>query len=374
MQEINTEQENSALYFLRLILQNWKLLFLTYFLVGVTTVIVLLLLPQWYRSSATIVILEENTSPLSGVLNNISSFGLGIGGGTSVDTYMQYVRTKKMYDRLITQFNLQEEYESVTKEDTYDIISENLSVSDNENTTFTISYAYKEDPEKSTEIVNFIFNELDKIALEVEKAQASNFKNYIEQYYFQTNRKLTSYEDSLIVFQTKTGIIDLESQVEATVLAIAELEKQKIALQIERNVKAQTINDSSRLKEIDTKINSLLSEIDNLNTSSNKTILALDNLPESSADYLRLIRDIRITTQVTEFLRLQYEQALLDEQKINSDLYLLDPPQTPEKRFKPARTKSLVIVMFITVVISLIMIRLFDFWVTNRQRLAQLVN
>ncbi|MBO6792952.1 MAG: hypothetical protein JJ895_03505 [Balneolaceae bacterium] len=374
MQEINTEQEKSALYFLRLILQNWKLLFSTYLLVGVTTVIVLLLLPQWYRSSATIVILEENTSPLSGVLNNISSFGLGIGGGTSVDTYMQYVRTKKMYDRLITQFNLQEEYESVTKEDTYDFISEYLSVSDNENTTFTISYAYKEDPEKSAEIVNFIFNELDKIALEVEKAQASNFKKYIEQYYFQTNRKLTDYEDSLIVFQTKTGIIDLESQVEATVLAIAELEKQKIALQIERNVKAQTINNNSRLKEIDTRINSLLSEINNLNTSSNKTILALDNLPESSADYLRLIRDIRITTQVTEFLRLQYEQALLDEQKINSDLYLLDPPQPPEKRFKPARTKSLVIVMFFTFVISLILLRIYDYLVNNKQRLAQMMN
>lgn len=367
----NFQNKRPFLFLLHLLNRYWKFLTLFYLVVGITAAFVLLSLPQWYRSTATVVILEENTSPLSGVLSQFSSLGFGVGSGTNVETYMQYIHTKKMYDRLIAEFDLNNVYESPTIDDTYDSIFNNLSINDNENRTFSISFSYEENPVFAKEIVEFIFIELDNISLEVEKAQASNFRIYIEDYYNQTKNKLRAFEDSLITYQQKTGILDLNTQVEATLLAIAELEKQKIALQIEKSIAQKTINDSNRLQNIDNEIASIYQAISSLNSESNSSILKIDNLPEEGANYLRLMRDIEVSTQVSEFLRLQYEQALLDEQKINSDLYLLDPPKVPEKRFKPARTRTMIIVMFFAFVTSLIFIRIHYFYKQNEDDIRE---
>ncbi len=372
MQDSKNE-ESVIIYFLQLLFKNWKFIFVTNAVIAIITVITLFMIPQWYRSSATVVILEENSSPLSGVLSQISSFGFGLGGGTSVDTYIQYANTKLMYDRLIQEFDLMNVYSTPTKEDAYAAILANLSVRDNENGTFSISFAYEEEPEIAQQIVNFIFEELDQISLEVERAQASNYKNYIERYYFQNTEKLKQFEDSLIAYQTETGILDLNSQLIATISAFAELEKEKVALQIQKNVVSQSLNEPFRIQEIDNQINSINAEIDRLNRNDNITVLSLDNLPQEGADYLRLVRDIEISSQVTEFLRLQYEQAILDEQKIKSDLYLLDPPHIPEKRFKPERKKLLFLVMFASIIVTLIIVRIKDYYSENKKLLHEIV-
>src|SRR5690554_4082418 len=100
------EQESSFLFFLRLVVSNWKLLLSTYLIVGIVTVIILLVIPKWYKSEATIVVLKEDASPITSVLSEFSSLGFGFGGGTTVDTYIGYLNTHKVYDRLIKEFNL----------------------------------------------------------------------------------------------------------------------------------------------------------------------------------------------------------------------------------------------------------------------------
>lgn len=365
----NQQQESSLFYFLRLLISNWKLLFTIYFTVGIVTVIVLLVIPKWYKSDATIVILDESGSSLSSMLSDFSAFGFNLGGGTNAETYIQYVHTKKMYDRIISEFDLMEEYDLSTREDAYEFIFEVLNASNNENNTFNISFLYKEDPVKAKEIVNFVFNELDKISLEVDQAQASNFRNYIEDYYQQTRQKLREDEDSLARFQKQTGILSLETQVAATLEGIAELEMQKIKLEIERDYLEKSFQNSNQVPNINYQIASIEEKIDELTDKQSTTLVSIDNVPDEGLEFFRIQRDITVGTEVSEFLRLQYEQALLDEQKINSNLYMVDPPVVSEKKFKPQRTRALVIVMFFTVLLSLIYIRLTDFYQTHKKQL-----
>lgn len=367
------ETQNNAIFFLRLVISNWKLLLGIYALVGVVTVVILLVIPKWYKSDATIVILDENKTSLSSLMSEFSSFGLNIGGGGDVSTYIEYLHTNKMYDRLNEKFDLAQVYEAEYREEVYEAIFENLKVADNENKTFTVSYLYKEDPEKATEIVDFLFQELNKIALEVDKAEASNFRTYIEKYYRDTQNKLNADEDSLARFQSRTGILDLQSQLDVTISGLAELEKERISLEIERNYVEEAFQNPSRINEIESRIKAITDKIDQLKKTQNNTFVALDHIPEQAADFLRLRRDILVGEKVGEFLRLQYEQALLDEQKISSNLYLVDPPKTPEKRYKPQRTKILIIVMFFTVLLSLLYIRIEWFYLSNKQEIRKLM-
>lgn len=362
MPENSTEETNGLHYFIGLVIKHIKVLIVLYLVVGITSVTILMIIPKWYKSSATVVILEDNNSQLSGMLSQFSAFGLGnLGGGINVETYIEYAQTKKMYNRLIEEFDLSTIYETETKEDTYDKIFESISIADNENQTFTVSYIFKEDPILARDIVEFILIELDKISLEVDRAQASNFRGYIENYYNQTKARLTADEDSLIAFQRKTGIYELTSQIEATILGIAELEKQKVSLEVERSYLTQSLFDDSRILDLNNRIEAIESQLSNFDNQEFLSLLSLETLPDEGADYLRLFRDIEVGSQVSEFLRLQYEQAILDEQKISSNLYVLDPPQVAEKKYKPRRAQSLFIVMFFTGMVSFFMLGVYDY-------------
>jgi uncharacterized protein involved in exopolysaccharide biosynthesis len=366
------EEESSLFYFLRLVISNWKLLLSIYLTVGIVTVITLLVIPKWYKSEATIVILEDSSSPMNNMLSEFSAFGFNLGGGVNVETYIQYVHTKKMYDRIINEFNLMEVFEAEKRENAYDMIFENLGVNDNENSTFTISYVYKEDPLKAKQIVEFIYQELDRIALEVDQAQASNFRNYIEDYYQQTKQQLRTDEDSLATFQKQSGILSLDAQLEATIQGLAELELEKIKLEIERDYLQKSFQNTSKISDINYQIESISQKIEELKSVQNTSLVSINNIPDKGVEFLRIQRDIRVGSEVSEFLRLQYEQALLDEQKINSNLYMVDPPRVAEKRVKPQRTRVLFVVMFFTFLLSLILIRGLDFYHTNKPSINQL--
>lgn len=368
-----TSTQSGLMFFLKLVVSHWKSLMGIYIVVGILTVIILLLLPKWYKSEATVVILDENQSAISSMMNQFSAFGLGGFGENNVATYMGYAHTKKMYDRLIEKFDLDEVYETQYVEDTYEAIFENMNVTNNEDKTFSISYLYKEDPEKAAEIVHFIYNELDQIALEVDRAEASNFREYVENYYEDVSSKLRADEDSLTRFQSHTGILDLAKQTEVAIEGIAELEKQKISLEIEKNYVEEVFENTNRVEEIETRISAIRAKISDLQRNNSEILVALDSLPKQGADFVRLKRDILIGEKVSEFLRLQYEQALLDEQKISSNLYLVDPPSIPEKKYKPQRAKILLIVMFFTVLLSLIYIRVKAFYQDHSESLKQLL-
>ncbi|MEX0724233.1 MAG: hypothetical protein WD357_04455 [Gracilimonas sp.] len=371
--KIDKETKSNSIFFLKLVVSNWKLLLGTYATVGIVTVIILMIIPKWYQSEATIVVLDENSTPLSTVMSEFSSFGLDIGVMGNVPTYIEYLHTTKMYDRLNEAFELAEVYKAEYREDVYEAIFDNLKVTDNENKTFTISYLYKENPEKAAEVVGFLYQELDKIALEVDKAEASNFRRYIENYYQDMQDKLNNDADSLARFQTRTGILDLQSQLGITISGLAELEKERISLEIEKNYVQDSFQNTFRLNEIDSRLKAITDKINQIKQTQNNTFVALDYIPEQGADFLRLKQNILVGEKVNEFLRLQYEQALLDEQKVNSNLYLVDPPAVPEKKHKPQRAKILFIVMFFTVLLSLIYIRVDLFYQDHKQALKELL-
>lgn len=369
-------EESNFFYFLRLVSRNWKKLLLLYFIVGLVTVVTLLIIPHWYRSTATVVILEERgVAGMASALSEALPFNIGGLGGINTDRYLQFTRTKKLQDRVIERYNLKEVYEAQFAEDAYEAFKDNFYIFDNDNNTFDLAFAYKNDPEKAAEITNFIFEVLHDIALEVDKAQASNFREYLERYLRSQEQQLQETRDEMIRFQTETGIINLPAQVEATIEALAsyEVSRTEVLLQIEY-LKGVVTENNRELRNLQKRYEVFSDQIEALQAEQNMPLLAIEGLPERAAGFLELQRDILIGEQVTEFVRVQYEEALMEEQKVSSNLYLLDPAQVPQKRFKPQRTRTLVIVMFFTVLFSLVYIRAEDYYSEHRESFRGLFN
>lgn len=371
----DTEQ-STFFYLLKLLILNWKKLFILYFVVGTVTVISLYLVPEWYRSDATVVILEERGGgSMSAALSDVVPFNIGGFGAINTDRYLQFTRTKILQDRVIEKFNLKDVYEAEYAEDVYSAFNENFYIYDNDNNTFDIAYSYKNNPVKAAEITNFIFEVLHDVALEVDKAQASNFREYLERYLESQEQKLIDSRNKMIQYQAETGIINLPAQIEATIESMAALEvsRTEILLQLEY-LKNTVSEDNIEFQNLRKRYDVYSNQIENLKSNQNTPLLSIEGLPERAAGFLELQRDIVIGEQVTEFVRVQYEEAMIEEQKISSNLYLLDPAQVPQKRFKPQRTRTLIIVMFFTALLSLVYIRAEDYYKEHEESFKELLN
>jgi hypothetical protein len=135
------EKDTGLIYFLSLFIKNWKPVLIAYISIGIISIIALLLLPNWYKSEATVVLLKNNNSSgIASLLQDFSPLGLNLGGGDEIEKYMGYVKTRKLYDRLDDEFNLMQAYELEKRDNLHRILEENIGVNDNEDGSFSISF------------------------------------------------------------------------------------------------------------------------------------------------------------------------------------------------------------------------------------------
>lgn len=354
------ESPGAFLSLVRLVVKNWKPLLSIYVIVGVVSVIILLLLSPWYRSTATVVIQNpEQGGILSSIANSLPvSLGLNIGNQKDAQYYLAFVNTQRMLDSVNNKFDLQKVYDLKYKDQVYKAISGNMHEVDNSNGTFSISFDYENDPKKAAQIANYIYSVLYQFALEVNRAQATDYRSYIQNYYQKTMSELDSTRHKFAKFQKKTGLYNLDDQLPVFIQSIANLESQKMQYEIQLDyLKRIKQNSTVNLDAIKTQINSIDSQIGDLKRNNKYSNVALDTLPNLAIPYYEMYQRIMVGDKVTQFLRLQYEQAVLDQQKKSANIYLLDPAQPADRKFKPKRLAILVLVMCLTFVLSIIYLK-----------------
>lgn len=363
------ESRGAFLSLLRLIVKNWKFLAIVHTVIGVITVIILLLLNPWYRSTATVVIQNNDQG---GILSSISnslpiSLGLNIGNQKNAQYYLAFANTQRMLDSVNNKFDMQKVYGLEYKDQVYKAIQGNLHEVDQDNGTFSISFDYKNDPKKAAEIVNYIYKVLYQMALEVSRAQATDYRSYIENYYKETSTQLDSTRHRFANFQKRTGLYSMEDQLPVFIKSIADLESQKMQYEIQLDyLKRIKQNSTVNLNAIKTQINSINSQVRDLKRNNRYSNVALDTLPNLAIPYFEMYQKIMVGEKVTQFLRLQYEQALLDEQKTSANIYLLDPAKPADRKFKPKRMAILVLVMCFTFILSIIYLKGREYYSENR--------
>ncbi|MEX0929685.1 MAG: GNVR domain-containing protein [Balneolales bacterium] len=373
-QHHQTEQKELKAHFvfLKVMLSHWKGLLSFYAAVGIVTVVILLLLPFWYRSTATVVILQDGgNSGLSAAISDMVPFTLGLQGMEGAEKYIGYLNTRKVVDQVIDEFDLMEAYAIESRDIARKAVRNNVSFNDRQDGSFTISFMYKNDPEKSAAIVNFMYDRIYTISLEVARAEASNYRNYLEDYFVTVSEQLEEDERRLMNIQQQTGIIELEDQARLAFETLSELETQRITSEIELDyLRTIVASDSPQIRRSEQKLNTLNNTIRDFRIADGTSFISLDSLPEQGLEYLRAYRDVEVGNRVFEFIRLQYEEAMLEENKTSANLYLLDPAQPPDQKYKPKRAQILLIVMFFTGILSFVFLRIKLFYRENRHILS----
>jgi tyrosine-protein kinase Etk/Wzc len=295
------------------------------------SLLVSLLLPKWYRSSASILPPKEtdvfgSLGAASSVLKGLTS-GKVRGLGQSQGTYNSFaiLRSRTATEAVIRKFDLMNVYEieDSSMERAIKTLEQNTAFELQDDDNITIDVLDK-NPQRAAAIANYYVELLNEMSIALGTREARNNREFIEKRLQVTRDDLRRAEDSLQVYQERSGLIVSVDPSTSGVSPIAELYGLKARKEIELAILRRSVaKDNAALKQIELELNEIGKK--------------LNTFPSVGVESLRLYRDVLIHQKILEFLVPVYEQAKVDEQKDVPVLLVLDRAMPSERKAKPQR-------------------------------------
>lgn len=374
---INDQSELTKLYnFLTLVWKEKKFLIYSNATILLLLIIISLMLPKWYRADAKIY-LEPDKSDNFAFMQLMQGIPMDLLGGGSnglLDLNKSIVESRLFKDQLIAKFKLDSVYNFEYREDIYEALSNDVRIVDNEDGTFNLIGLYKQSPKKAKDLVTFAVQVLKNINIKISQESAKKYREFIQDSYNKSIKELTIFEDSLRAYQENYGVFDIKFQTETVIEQLAELEAQKVKLELqleylEKNLKA----NNQDIASAKTQINLLQKKISAFKNSTKYSNLAINTIPKLGLNFLRIYRDVMINQKIIGILRPQLEKAKIDEFKNIANLTVIDGPILPEKKYKPKRSIIVFFGFIVGFCFSLIAIYIKNYLLSNQHLIKSII-
>ena len=225
-----------------------KLLITNFFIVCVVAIVISLLLPKWYESSAVIMPPKSdfNNLNISALVSKLPFGGLGIPmGSEEVQAFMAILKSRTIKEIVINKFNLIEVYEKKDIERTLEALEDNIEGTLGDEGQILLSVLDQE-PKRAAEMANTLLSALDSIYTQLNIQKARNDRIFIEKRFTQNKEDLKTAEEQLKAFQEKYGVIDIPEQIRVAIGSAAEIQTLIYMTEIELGIKQENLA-SSRL-------------------------------------------------------------------------------------------------------------------------------
>ncbi len=327
--------------------------------------------PKAYKSEVSFIVTDGNAVNFSsgGILSGLANLSVN-GTNITADQALVLIRSKEIQDKVIENFNLKEVFGTDIREalrrklDNRILVDEKREGGLGFNQIISISISYTdEEPQRTYDILQFYYDLLE------EKIEDLNRKNVEDGYLLLQNRliqnekELQIAEDSLVSFQTRYGILEVEEQAKAQVQAIADLRAQIVKLEVEIGYAEEILGENSskisdlkfQKAEVEKKYNQLINGNSSLDDPYD-SFLSVKELPELFIEYLRRYREVVVQEEIYKVLYPQYEQQKLNFEEVNSGLRVIDPALVPTYKDSPKRAYIIIAAFLFGLFLSLIIV------------------
>ncbi|HSP89240.1 MAG TPA: Wzz/FepE/Etk N-terminal domain-containing protein [Ignavibacteriaceae bacterium] len=356
--ETNQTKENSNFYtvghslieFLTTVVRYRWFLFLFVFIITASATIYALLSPKWYKASASVLPAEKTDflGSLGGLSSLVKGFSPSKGlaaltGTTELDRYMAILKSGTMIDDVIKKFNLRKEYE---REDDYyeKVVKEflsNLEIEPQDEGNLLVS-VYDKDPQKAADMANYMVEKLNEINTRLSVTNAKANREFIEKRFIQNENDINQLETDMKDFQEKYGVIAVPEQLEATIIAMSEINAELAQKEVALNVIRRTYGENSpMLNQAEIEVEELQKKINILNAGTDiskdgiNLIIPFKKAPDMANKYLKIFKDLEIQYKILEFVQPMYEQAKVEEVRNTPSVLILDKAGAPELKARP---------------------------------------
>ena len=315
------------------------------------TMIVLLLVPKWYKSTASVFPAEKTDMlGLEGLSSLARNFSPGkalssLAGNEETDRYLAILKSSTVLSAVIERFDLVTLYDYADSRYKMDKTTKELlsnvefAVEDEGNLMIS---AVDKDPQRAADMANFFVDMLNKTNTELQVQNTRGNRKFIEERYQKNMADLAQAEDSLKAFQQRYGIIAMPEQTEASIKAGAEIAGQlalkEVAVGILRRTQSAD-NPAVLAAQIETEeFRRKLDEMGGgagISAGKMKIFVPFSQVPELGGEYVRRFRDVEIQYKILQFITPLYEQAKVEERRQTPSVLVLDRAQPAERKARP---------------------------------------
>lgn len=341
-----------------------KLIFGLPFLAGIVAIVVSLLLPPVFTARTTL-LTPQGSGGAAAALASLSGLsglpGVGAGGGVA-DNVMNILQSRSVKDEIISRFDLRRRYAVESKQDTYKRIDEVVRIGGDKKAGLITIEVDDKDPQIAAEMANAYYDALRKVMTRVAVTEAQQRRVFFEEQFAKAKEDLSNAEVALKETQERTGLVELKSQAEATIGAVARLRAEIAQREVQLSaMRTFATAENADYRRVVAELNGLRTELKKLDkggTGGELGLVSAGNLPEQGLEYVRAFREVKYNEAIFEIMAKQFELAKIDEAKDGGDVQQLDAAVPPERKSKPKRAMIVVVSVlaagFLAVLIALL--------------------
>ncbi len=342
---------------------------------GVASVIISLLLANWYRGTVRVLIPEGSDSSLAaGLLGGLPAGAAALLGGGPAGDYTRYLAiltSRSMMEAAVDSFDLITVYKTEDKEHPLEearaILEDNVSFEvDMEYYFLSISVLDKE-PQRAADMANFLVRRLNEMSMGLSSEGAFGYRHSLEKRYEEARTAMDSVLYATQKFQEEHGVYDLTSQTESFFEQVGTLRRGALEAEIqyetlrsqygENNAQVQTMREIALAS--DQKYRQALAGKEQI------LPVAQEEVPSVVNTYLELELETMIQRSILEVLAPLYEQARFQEDREMLAVQILDKAIPPTLKAKPKRSIICILATVSAFLLAVAYVLAYDWWGRN---------
>ena len=347
------KSELQLLDFLILVVERKKTIIWASAVVFVLSALVTLLLPNRYKAIAKVLPPQQQQSLATSLLGQLATLGpVGaiaqseIGLTNPNDIYVGILKSRTVEDALVRSYSLMKAYRVKRMSDARRQLENATEILLEKEGLISIAFEDR-DKKRAADIANGYVEELRRVMQDVAVTEASQRRLFFEKQLEHARNDLADAEEGLKRTQQKTGLIQLDSQsraiIESFVNLRAQIAAKEVELQAMRSYATEHNPDLIRTERQLSGLRSQLTLLEKQRGGEGDLQVATGEVPESSLEYVRKLRDVKYYETILGLLAKQHEAARLDEAKNATVIQVLDPAVEPDKKSWPNRTLIVVL-------------------------------
>jgi tyrosine-protein kinase Etk/Wzc len=331
-----------------LALLRWKRLILANtIIVAVASVIVALLLPKWYRSTASVFPPDEDLLLPGGSSGMATLAAVGIGRSnlpvlaSPSDILAAVLESRGVCEEVIRRHDLLRAYKVEDMDHALKVLDKHVQVKVGGEGVVRVKVLDRE-PARAAAMANTFVELLDRVNREKRHTSARQARIFLEQRLAQNRQDMSTAEDTLRTLQERTGALLPEEQLKAIISAASELQVQLLLRETDLSVlRAQVGPENPELRATEREVEALRRRLHEVEVrpgaGSGPLDQPLDRYPALTVAYLRAFREVKVQETLYELLTEQYERYRIQENRDTPTVQVLDTAVPATMKAKPIR-------------------------------------
>ena len=329
--------------------EKWTLIVVT-FLAALTGIVVSLITPATYVSTASIMPSQKASGGGGGLeaLTGLSGLsGIASSIKSSDEMFIALMRSYSVQSSLIEQFKLKERYGARNIEEARQALSNNVAIFGDKKSGMLLVNAQDKDPEFAAQLANAQVKELNFILARLAVTEAQQRRAYYEQQVTKTQTKIPLLELEFKEAQKSSGLEVASLLSEASTLP-GQIAAKELQLQV---LSRFATSQNPEFKLLAMEVSALraqmarydLSKKESKTTESSKPGQASENTKSNLVQKAtQAYNTLKIQEALLDGYVKQLELAKVDEAKEGPAVQVVDEARAPEIRAKPERRKIVI--------------------------------